>query len=366
MTTELPILYKYTTRNQVQQWQIFVDGDRFYTQEGLTGGTITQSAPTVCVGKNTGKANATSPEEQAIKEAKAKWDKKVAGGYNEVLSDEAKFFAPMLAQELSKYTKLLFTVPTFIQPKLDGVRAINQNNTLTSRNGKPFITCPHLYQDQHIFDGELYNHEYHNDFNRIISLVKRGSPTDEELAETKEKVQYWVYDLPSHDGVFSERYDALVRLQRPSSAFVLVPTYQVHSIEEIENYHIQFLAEGYEGSMIRLDRGGYENKRSKQLLKKKDFIDEEFLIIGAEEGVGSRAGTVGAFVLQHDTDPDKTFNSNVKGEFSYVAELWRDRDKYINTKATVKYFNRTPIQEDGSGDLPRFPYIVKLNREAYE
>jgi len=64
--------------------------------------------------------------------------------------------------------------------------------------------------------------------------------------------------------------------------------------------------------------------------------------------------------MAHDKIKDKTFKSNVKGDFEYLAEVWKDRKKYIGTKATVKYFNRTP------DDVPRFPYIIKLNREEYE
>ena len=128
----------------------------------------------------------------------------------------------------------------------------------------------------------------------------------------------------------------------------------------MEKYHEKFLEDGYEGSILRLDLGEYENKRSKQLLKKKDFVDEEFTIVGAEEGEGGRAGTIGYFIMAHDKIKDKTFKSNVKGDFEYLAEVWKDRKKYIGTKATVKYFNRTP------DDVPRFPFVIKLNREEYE
>ena len=128
----------------------------------------------------------------------------------------------------------------------------------------------------------------------------------------------------------------------------------------MDEYHEKFLEDGYEGSILRLDLGEYENKRSKQLLKKKDFIDEEFKIIDAEEGEGGRAGTIGFFIMQHDKNKDKTFKSNVKGDFDYLKDVWKNHKNYIGTMATVKYFNRTP------DDIPRFPYIIKLNRNEYE
>ncbi len=356
-----PLLYKYTAKGQIQQWQIFAESDQFWTEEGIQGGTITKSKPTVCKSKNVGRSNETTPEEQAIAEAQAKWQKKIDGGYNETLTAEKKFLEPMLAHELSKYEKLLFTVPTFIQPKLDGLRAINQDNTLMSRNGKPYLACPHLYQDKVTLDGELYSHDYKNDFNKIVSLCKKQKPTDKELEESADKVQFWAYDWPDED-VFSKRYNALkiwVATQ-PNKSIRIVPTFQVKNQKEVESYHEKFLEEGFEGSILRLDLGGYEYKRSKQLLKKKDFVDEEFKIVGAEEGEGGRAGTIGFFVMAHDKVANKTFKSNVKGDFDYLAEVWKDRKKYIGTQATVKYFNRTP------DDVPRFPYIIKLNREEYE
>jgi len=357
--TSLPTLFKYTSKGQVQQWTISHQDDYFWTEEGIQGGTLTISKPTYCKAKNVGRANATTPIEQAKAEAKAKWQKKVDSGYNEVLTKEKKFFEPMLAHEESKYAKLLFTVPTFIQPKLDGLRAISEDNSLSSRNGKPY-NIPHLYQDKFVLDGELYNHEFHNDFNKIVSLCKKQTPDADELKEQEAKVQFWAYDFPSHKGTFSTRYAALKNalIQLKNAAYKLVPTYEVKNQAEVDKYHEEFLSKGFEGSILRLDLGPYENKRSKQLLKKKDFIDEEFKIVGAEEGEGGRAGTIGFFVVE--LEDGKTCKSNVKGSHEYLAEVWKDRAKYIGTKATIKYFNRTP---DGA---LRFPYVIKLNREAYE
>lgn len=367
--SNFPILYKYSSKKQIQQWQVIVNGDSFYTQEGIKGGKITQSLPTYCKGKNTGKKNATTNETQAIAEAKAKHQKKLDAGYAEILGEGKEFFKPMLAFPYEDYplTDEDYENGVFIQPKLDGLRSANENNSIMSRNGKPFLACPHLYQDKFILDGELYNHELKDDFNKIVSLCKKAKPSEEELIESAGKVQMWVYDFPSHKGVFSARYaalkNALSQLGKPN--LVLVPTYKVNSIEEIHEWHAKFLEEGYEGTIIRRNNASYENKRSKQLLKFKDFKDEEFKIIGAIEGVGGRTGTIGKFILQHDKVADQTFESNVKGGHDYLRQIWQERDSYIGKTATVKYFNRTPKKEDG-GDVPRFPYIIKIDRESYE
>jgi hypothetical protein len=67
--TTFPTLYKYDSRGLVQEWTIEVQGNKFWTIEGVKGGKLTKSEPTVCVGKNIGRSNETTPAEQAIREA---------------------------------------------------------------------------------------------------------------------------------------------------------------------------------------------------------------------------------------------------------------------------------------------------------
>jgi DNA ligase 1 len=353
-------LLKYTSKGQVQEWQIFVDGDKFYTIEGIEGGKLTTSLPTFCKPKNENKKNATSGEEQAILEATAKHQKKLDSHYNEVLTKERSFFEPMLAHKMEDYEKLLFTVPTFISPKLDGLRAINEKNTQMSRNGKEYVSTPHLNQNGWIFDGELYNKSFSNDFNEIVSLCKKTKPTAEDLDASKKHVEYHIYDLPDCKGKFSERYKKLLEFfeKNTNPAFKLVEAIQVYSIDEIKKYHEQFLEEGYEGSMIRLDLGNYENKRSKQLLKYKNWMDEEFEITGSAEGEGGRVGTIGKFFVKLPNG--NTCKSNIKGNFDYLKDIWKNKDLYVGKMATIKFFGYTP---DGA---LRFPFVIKLNRQSYE
>lgn len=364
-----PKLYKYTTKGQIQEWQIFVDGDKFYTIEGIKDGKLTTSLPTICISRNVGKRNETTDSEQAILEATAKHQKKCDNHYNEILTTERGFLEPMLAHKMEDYEKLLFTVPTFISRKLDGLRAVNQNDSLLSRNGKEYVATPHLLQNKEVLDGELYNPKFSDDFNEIVSLCKKTKPTAEDLDASKKHVEYHIYDLPDCLGVFSERYKKLLEFFKKNSnpAFKLVEAIQVYSIDEIKKYHEQFLEEGYEGSMIRLDLGNYENKRSKQLLKYKNWMDEEFEIVGSAEGEGGRAGTIGKFFVK--LEKDKPFNiekkenickSNIKGNFDYLKDIWKNKDLYIGKMATIKFFGYTP---DGS---LRFPYVIKLDRQSYE
>lgn len=371
---KFPKIFKYTNKGQVQEWQIIVEGDKFWTIEGIENGKLTTSLPTICIPKNIGKKNETTGVEQALLEAQAKWQKKVDSGYNEILSAGKKFVEPMLAYEYDKYPIDWSKEIVYGQPKLDGLRAINNGKTIMSRNGKPYVSTPHLLHKYDVaLDGELYSHAYKDDFNKIVSLCKKQKPTVEELKESAEKVEYWLYDYPSYVGTFSIRFAALKAIKDLPKSFVIVPTVQLKSKEDLIKFHESNIEKGYEGTIIRRDNSHYEFKRSKSLLKYKDFQDEEFEIIHAEEGEGGRAGTIGFFWMILDKtkpyDLDKEINcfkSNIKGDFDFLKDVWKNRKKYVGTEATVKYFNRTPLKEDGSGNKPRFPYIIKLNRKEYE
>lgn len=360
---KLPILYKLTTKKQTQQWQVIVDGATFYTVEGIKDGKLTTSLPTVCLPKNTGRSNATTAEEQAVAEATAKHKKKLDAGYAEVLGQGILLYSPMLAFELDK-TVLDFTKHrVFVQPKLDGIRAISKDMQLLSRNGKLFTSCPHLYQDSTVLDGELYNHEYKHDFNAIVSLVKRSVLSKEDIEQAERNVQYWVYDYPECDGTFSQRYARLLlwyKKKNKNSKIKIVDTYEVFSLDELEDKHGEFLSNGYEGTIVRLDNSKYEHKRSKQLLKYKEFQDEEFIILDVVEGEGGRTGTVGKVTLELNDGTERKFDSNVKGSHEYLKYIWKNKEKMIGKSATVKYFNRTPA------NIPRFPFVVKIDRDGYE
>lgn len=377
MKKEYPVLYRYSkSKKSIEQWQVIAENDTFYTIHGQKDGKLTVSKPTVCYGKNIGKKNATTPDGQAISEAEAKVREKMSEGYNEVLQTERNYTEPMLAKVFADEMDAIDWEgeDVWIQPKLDGIRALNdKDQSLTSRKGKPFTSCPHVYQTSHLLDGELYSHEYKHDFNTISKMVKTHikNLSPEQLAEIKNKMKFWAYDFPEHKGVFSERYAKLQEWydglsEEEAQYFMLTPTFKVSSYEEVLDYFELFRIKGYEGAIVRRDIAHYEYKRSKQLLKLKEFTDEEFTIIGYEEGKGGRAGTIGKFLMKHDKDERANFKSNVKGNHAFLREVWLNRDYYIGKSATIQFFNRTPYKADGTGDKPRHPYIIKLDRESYE
>ena len=385
---KLPTLYKKTTIGKTQTWEIEVSGNKFRTISGQADGKkITNNWP-VCQGKNVGKKNATTGEEQALKEAEAKHKKKLEAGYHLNLKNISKkrFYEPMLAQDFknkNRQSEVMAdlqqvdggTVGTvFSQPKLDGIRCIAMREGLFTRTGKEITAVPHISEALEPFfklypnatlDGELYNHAYKDDFNKIIHLVRKQNLTDEHLSESAEMIQYHIYDAPvigngkwamTEKDLYSDRTSKLdasfvnLGLEK-EDCLVIVPTVEIHGREQLDRCYEDYIEAGYEGQMVRLD-GPYENKRSPKLLKRKEFVDEEYKILGYEEGEGNRAGTVKHFKFKNKDG--KEFNSNVKGSFSYLTKLLEIADTLIGKDATIKYFNLTP---DG---VPRFPYVIAI------
>ena len=364
----LETIYKATKGGKVQEWTIEVVKNRYRTISGQTDGKKVVSEWTEVYGKNEGRANATTDSEQAVKEAEAKRKLKLERGYFENIKNinKKQYFEPMLAGKWED-RKDKIEYPIYSQPKLDGIRCIVTIDGMFSRNGKPIISAPHIresldklfkHEPHTILDGELYADKFANDFNAIVSLVKKTKPTADDLKQSAKNIEYHVYDLPSVAGTFKERCIELdeIALDFPKCV-KQVETHIVKNEDEVTEWYEDYVERGYEGQMLRTD-GKYENKRSKFLLKHKSFVDEEYTILDICEGEGNRAGTAGYMVFE--TAEGKRFKSNVKGTWEETAEMLKNKKKLIGKEATIKYFNLTP---DG---IPRFPYVININRSSYE
>jgi ATP-dependent DNA ligase len=265
---------------------------------------------------------------------------------------------PMLAYKVDA-KPIDWSEKVFIQPKLDGVRCVIQLNDkgevyAYSRTGKPWLNIKHILKDlkpffdtyeDAILDGELYNHDLRDDFEKIISLVRKQKPTTDDRAESKKLVQFHCYDYANGSENYSTRqYNLRNEFTEDclySYCVRYVPTYIVHKYEEALNLHYDaFLADGYEGSILRLD-GPYQCKRSYNLQKFKDFHDTEATIIGYVDGKGKREGTLGKFLMQDDDGvkfgcpPGKGYN------YKMLADMLTNIHNYIGKRATFTYFERT-------------------------
>ena len=211
---------------------------------------------------------------------------------------------PMLAHKFDN-NRVDWSLPVYIQPKLDGVRCLFTKDGAFSRTGKQFKNLAHIelalmpffkQQPDIVLDGELYNHKLKRDFEKIISLVRKQKPTADDRLDAQHLVQFHVYDY--FDGVkydsyktrMQNLYNSDVNIYNPK-VIQTVPAQLVDSYNYARDLHATFLSEGYEGSIIRLD-GLYKHGRSYDLMKFKDFSDTEATIIGYETGKGKRLSLI--------------------------------------------------------------------------
>lgn len=349
-------LYKRTSAGKIQEWTIEINGNSYRTISGQTDGKKVTTKWTKCQGKNKGKSNGTTDEEQALLQAESLWKRKLESGYFTDMSnvDSGDDFSAMLAGKWEK-----FEGPCFSQPKLDGVRCHVSSSRIFSRGGKDFVSVPHIFNElkelaaKHgvIFDGELYNHEYKNDFNKIISLVKKTKPSPADIKESEQKIQFHIYDVYMPGVSFADRIQWLKEnVDFQKDHLVLVNTDRIEDEESLNSLYAQYIEQGYEGQMVRVPSSEYQTKRSKFLMKRKEFQDDEFRIVDVVEGSGNRSGMAGRVILKKGDGTQ--FAAGIKGGESFYKSLLGDRESLIGEMATIRYQELTP---DG---IPRFPVMI--------
>lgn len=378
---KFPTLYKRTATGAEQEWSIISDGNSFYTLEGIVGGKITQSKPNTCDVKNAGKANSTTVEEQSEKEAQAKWQYKLDHGYSLKLDkiDEVEFRDPMLCKNFEDFRHKV-TYPVWVDDKKNGTHCTAKNGVLKSRKAKTYNTIPHLIKalaplfEKHkdlFLGGELFNEKLKNHLNRLIKLVSVGIKekdlTPELLKESEEIVQFHCFDGYGFDDItdktpFVQRREALKKLLKDIKYVFVLDYIECKNEKEVEDLKEESIKKGAEGLIIRWGDCPYEHKRSKFCLKYKNFQENEFKILGFEEGNGNWKGCVKMVICELDTetpDGETSFRSNIKGTQEELSDLFKNQEKYINQFCTVVY------QEKSEYGVPQIPY-TELPFRNYE
>ena len=361
--TSLPTLYKRDTKGKIRQLTIQYGWDSddvaaVRSIAGLQDGKKVTSGWNESKAKNVGRSNATTAQTQAISEAMSLFDRRMEKEYFKDTKDIDSYtaFKPMLAGGYKQDDDMF---PVIAQPKLDGIRCIANKSGLWTRANKPITSCPHIWEEikplfdknpEYIFDGELYNHDLKDNFNKITSLVRKQKPTEADTLEAAKLVEYHVYDMydsSNNDLIFSERFFKLCGKLSKMTTIQTVDTVLTHSQDSLDDLYGGWIEAGYEGQMVRFDKA-YENKRSKYLLKRKEFLTEEFNVLGVEEGKGNWSGHIKRFRLE--TASGKPFGAGVRGTQMILAALF---DSGVSPDwATLRYFNETP---DG---IPRFPVVI--------
>jgi len=275
-------------------------------------------------------------------------------------------YKPMLAYPVSD-KPINYNEKVFMQPKLDGVRCLIQYDKKTgvtawSRTGKQWKNIDHItrslekwFQSNQttVLDGELYNHDLRDDFETIISLVRRQTPDDIDMLESRDLVQFHCYDIIHPDNSkFEDRTRFVKWCVGQSSPYVhVVETTQCSYEGDAKVFHQDNLEQGYEGSILRTN-DVYHQKRTHALRKFKDFSDAEATITSWVEGKGKRVGTIGKFMAV-DADGNE-FGMPVMDKFDYLQNNFKDMQNWVGKIATFTYFERTKA---GSYRHPLFKCI---------
>jgi len=310
-------------------------------------------------------------------------------------------FSPMLANTFSEknYTSASTTrgykipFPSFVQRKYDGIRCIARidsmkNIILESRKGMKFQHMSHIefilklfFEQAEIifkekngvmkspttlyFDGELYCDSL--PFETINGCVRLTKILTDEDRVNINKLQYHIYDcyIPENTNVsFKQRTSFLKDVfnkvreedEYRSSVDVVheVDTEVVYSLKDIKTKHAEYVENGFEGIMIRDPDGIYEpNKRSKYLQKYKEFMEDEFEIVGFHDGEGVDKEMV---IWECITKEGRQFAVRPKTTFEERKRLFKEAGRYIGKQLTVVF------QEYSPDLIPRFP-VGKAIRE---
>lgn len=345
-------LYKRATNNKIIEWTVEVEDNKVRTVSGYVDGSKTQSLWKDCESKNIGKSNETTPQVQALREATSSVAYKIQTGYFFDIEEAKKSqpFEPMTAQNYKDYAGKI-TFPVLSQPKLDGIRCTIDINGMKSREGREIIAAPHIMEILkpllRIFptlkiDGELYNHDLYDDFNKIVSIVRKTKPTKEDLIESANIMEFHVYDciMQTNDGFKDRlrRINSTIRGIHPS--IVCVETTKAPNQKMLDALYDRYKKQGYEGQMIRNMDAPYQQKRTKDLLKRKEMMDKEFEIVEVLEGKGNRKGTAGMVVVK--LDDGQLCRAGIKGDMAYFKSLWQNRQEVVGEQGTIQFQGYTP------------------------
>ena len=258
---------------------------------------------------------------------------------------------PMLAYPVSD-KPIDYSKSVFMQPKLDGVRCViqydNSEVKAYSRTGKPWLNIEHILfnlkpwfalNPNVVLDGELYNHDLRDDFNKIISLVRKSKPTDQDRLDAAELTQFHCYDIIDETMTFEERNKFIVQSVPRNHCVHHVPTLtNVGNHTQAKIFHTNYLNQGYEGSILRTN-DAYACKRTHNLRKFKDFHDAEATLTGWVEGKGKRIGTIGKFTAV-DSEGNE-FGMPVMDKFKILQANFETMKDWVGQEATFTYFERT-------------------------
>lgn len=183
-------------------------------------------------------------------------------------------------------------LPTFAQPKIDGVRGLNLDGKLVGRSLKAFKNKALTWKLSSVkykgLDGELaFGKETSG------SLCRDTTSAVNTITGPADGFVWHVFDYVTEETInlpYYERYELLRKKvdELGEDCIKLVPYVRLVSASEVESYDDENLEEGYEGTILRnpnsLYKEGRPGKKEQQLMRIKRFSDSEALVLAVVEG----------------------------------------------------------------------------------
>lgn len=336
-------LYKPIKQGKTQQWSIEVQGDSFICTYGQLDGAM-QTQTTKCTGKNIGKANETTPEQQAKLEAEALVAKKLKSGYSYEISDTPSVSLPM---KVKSYQDQINNVkfPCISTEKLNGVNSMFKRTadsiTIYSRGGEVYPAIPHLEQPLHDtmdelghneLNAELYIHGEHlQDIQSAVKKPNKLSPRITahifDIADSNETYEYRRNKLKSI-------YSTLESIDHISLKYIgFLTGVECHSHEQIELHYNQCMDRKLEGTVIKNLSALYQhNVRSSDMFKYKKTQDAEYQIVDCETDKNGHP------VFHCITPEGKVFKVKPKGtDAERKAMIVNFESQYLNKWYKIEY-----------------------------
>lgn len=342
----MKILYKQHSGG-IGTWRIWAEGAMIHIAHATTiGGSEVWHKELVEVNKSgrTLEQQVQLRIDSRISRMRDRGYKDSIGEAQRSTSNQMGFDRPMLAQKHHEVKNVNYT-DAVLQKKLDGHRClitrVDGELIAYTRQGKPIHTIKHILSDLAprlpegvTLDGELYVHGVL--LQTIGSWIKREQPNTALL-------KYVTYDMMSNDP-FQDRWREMRSIVEGATSVIALPFVPYVDSAHMSKYFRKVRDQGFEGLMLRTNDRGYEaGKRSRSLLKIKEWLDEEFKVIGFE------ASKTGWAICKCITRDGKPFDCSAPGSHAEKQYVMDHQDEFLNRYLTIEFAHWT---DDGKPFQP--------------
>jgi len=262
------------------------------------------------------------------------------------------------AKRLMKLGSAKRSLSVAVEPKLDGIRCISivrgGSVTMLARSGKAItnfedtIGAELSALPEGVYDGEIMS----SDFTALMRQAYRKDDVDtsDTYLSLFDHLSLDEWDRGEGFVRCETRYETLQSfVPRDAKHIKVIDRYLVDaSHEAISELHAKFVAEGYEGAMVKDLDAPYKFGRGYEVMKMKAFHDADLEVVGLIEGTGKHSGKLGSFVVVYQ-GVEVHVGSGLSDELREA--IWARPDDFTGRTIEVRYQEVTP---DGSLRFPTF------------